>query len=215
MNKPGSEDDIVNIKTSAQQPVFRSPYKTGTRLHAASMFAAAAHASVDQKRSYTGEDYIFHPAEVAGIVSRVTDDEDTIIAAWLHDVDEDTDVTNEEIKAKFGDNVASMVFDLTDCGLEFGVRKVRKEIDCNRLAAASANVQNIKLADTISNTSSIVEHDKNFAVTYIKEKIVLLSMLEKGHPLLHEQAKESVYAAAAELGISTEDLTERKAPKHG
>ncbi len=65
-----------------------------------------------QKRS-SGEEYIIHPMNVAYILSSMSLDSDTIIAALLHDVIEDTDTTKEEIANLFGDIVANMVDGVT------------------------------------------------------------------------------------------------------
>ena len=57
------------------------------------MFATAAHAAIGQKRKYSGDDYIVHPARVASIVTRHGGTDEMIAAAWLHDTVEDTDVS--------------------------------------------------------------------------------------------------------------------------
>lgn len=73
-------------------------------------YAAEAHKT--QKR-LTGEPYIMHPINVATIVVDLGMDVDTVIAALLHDVVEDTPVTDEEIKQKFGSSIADMVEGVT------------------------------------------------------------------------------------------------------
>ena len=70
-------------------------------------FAAEAHKK--QKRR-SGEPYIIHPIAVATILAKELEMSDnTVIAAFLHDVVEDTDHTIEEIKERFGDDVAKLV----------------------------------------------------------------------------------------------------------
>ncbi len=61
----------------------------------------------------TGEPYIIHPINVALIVVDLGMDADTVIAALLHDVVEDTPVTDEQIKQKFGAGIAEMVEGVT------------------------------------------------------------------------------------------------------
>lgn len=150
----------------------------------AMMFAREAH--INQKRKYTGEPYANHLAEVAGIVAAAASHHpsiDIIIAtAWLHDTVEDCGVSLETIRQKFGEDVATGVAFLSD--LETGNRATRKAASRARLAQAPAWVQNIKCADLISNTSSIVLHDPNFAVVYIEEKRLLLDVLTKADPRL-------------------------------
>lgn len=76
-------------------------------------FAAKAHAN--QVRS-SGEPYITHPLAVAYILLEFGMDTDTICAALLHDVVEDTDVTLDEIKKLFGQDVAMLVDGVTKLG---------------------------------------------------------------------------------------------------
>ena len=67
-------------------------------------FAVKAHEG--QPRKGTEIPYIFHPLEVGMIVSRITDDEEVIAAAVLHDTVEDCDtVTLDNIRKEFGDRV--------------------------------------------------------------------------------------------------------------
>lgn len=141
-------------------------------------FAKKAHDG--QYRKYTGEPYIKHPLEVASLLVQHSPeaDEDAIAAAILHDVVEDTSVSLYEIKATFGLIVGNLVEELTDVSRpEDGNRKIRKEIDRQHTAKASFRGQTIKLCDMISNTSSIVEHDKEFAKTYLEEKRELLKIM--------------------------------------
>lgn len=76
-------------------------------------FAAKAHAN--QVRS-SGEPYITHPLAVSFILLELGMDTDTICAAMLHDVVEDTDVTLEELKKLFGQDVAMLVDGVTKLG---------------------------------------------------------------------------------------------------
>lgn len=71
------------------------------------MFAAAAHSGMTRKGSRIP--YLSHPVEAAAIVAEMTDDEELIAAAVLHDVVEDTPVTSEEVEAFFGSRVAHYV----------------------------------------------------------------------------------------------------------
>jgi (p)ppGpp synthase/HD superfamily hydrolase len=158
----------------------------------ARVFATAAHAAVGQKRKYTGEDYIVHPTEVAGIVRKAGGTDAQIAAAYLHDVVEDTGVTIEQVEAEFGTEVAELVGWLTDVSKPTdGNRKVRKTIDRKHTAKAPAAAKTVKLADLISNTQSIVKYDMNFAETYLEEKMELLSVLQHGgDPELWKQAHQ-------------------------
>jgi (p)ppGpp synthase/HD superfamily hydrolase len=159
----------------------------------ARVFATAAHAAAAQLRKYTNEPYIVHPREVAQIVGTVPHSYEMLAAAWLHDVVEDTGVTIETIRAEFGADVAELVGWLTDVSRpEQGNRATRKAIDRAHTAMASKDAQTIKLADLISNCTSIVEHDADFAKTYLEEKRLLLEVLTKGDRELFERAKAIV-----------------------
>ena len=159
----------------------------------ARVFATAAHAAAAQLRKYTNEPYIVHPREVAGIVSQHGGSDAQIAAAWLHDVVEDTGVTIEIIREEFGIEVADLVGWLTDVSRpEQGNRATRKAIDRAHTAMAPADAQTIKLADLISNCTSIMDHDAAFARTYFEEKRLLLEVLTKGNPVLLERAKALV-----------------------
>ena len=70
-------------------------------------FAANAHDGMVRKKDKTP--YILHPHEAAVIVGTMTDNQDVISAAVLHDVVEDTGITIEEIEEKFGHRVRELV----------------------------------------------------------------------------------------------------------
>ena len=76
------------------------------------MFAVAAHDGMRRKKSETP--YILHPMEAAVIVSTMTDDQNLIAAAALHDVVEDAGITIEEVEAKFGKRVRELVASETE-----------------------------------------------------------------------------------------------------
>ena len=148
-------------------------------------FARQIHAN--QKRKYTGNPYADHLAEVAGIVATVEGCTPEMIAvAWLHDCVEDQHVDPIYLGMFYGPTVKEGVMLLSD--LEEGNRESRKRQSRERLAKAPGWVQSIKCADLISNTSSIVQHDPKFAVTYLQEKRLLLDVLTKADPKLREMA---------------------------
>lgn len=164
-------------------------------------FATKAHGSINQKRKWTGEDYIVHPAAVAEIVRSVGGTDELIAAAWLHDTVEDTPVTLDDIRANFGDNVAELVEMLTDVSKGMTAsRKIRKALDRDHLATASASAKTVKLADLIDNTGSIVELGGPFAVIYLKEKLELLAVLKEGNRKLWDFAKALAEYELKKLG---------------
>lgn len=154
----------------------------------------ARHVHRDQRRKYTGAPYADHLAEVAGIVATaVIGAHKSIAAAWLHDCVEDQGVTAAELFERFGEAVGRGVMLLSD--LEEGNRAERKAASRLRLAAAPGWVQTIKVADLLSNTASIVQHDPKFAVVYLEEKRLLLDVLTDADPGLLAMAREQLSAA--------------------
>lgn len=162
----------------------------------AMQFAREAHK--DQVRKYTGNPYVDHLAEVAGIVAALGwfDGEvhPTIVTAvaWLHDCVEDQGVSIEALMDQFDHLITHGVMLLSD--IETGNRAERKRLSRDRLARAPGWVQTIKCADLISNTSSIVKHDPKFAVTYLEEKRLLLDVMTKADPRLVEIARKQTEA---------------------
>ncbi len=146
----------------------------------AMMFAREVHK--EQRRKYTNNPYTDHLAEVAGIVASIAPDSAHIATAWLHDCVEDQGISLQAIADRFGDLVAIGVSGLSD--MEEGNRAERKAASRARLALCSGWIQTIKCADLISNTSSIVQHDPKFAVTYLEEKRLLLDVMTKADPRL-------------------------------
>jgi len=146
-------------------------------------------------RKYTGNPYADHLAEVAGIVSTVNCSPVTISTAWLHDCVEDVGVTGKEIYQTFGNEVWLGVMALSD--MEQGNRAERKKASRLRLGKQNGWIQSIKVADLISNTSSIVAHDPKFAAVYLEEKALLLEclvnadrgLLQLAHNILNEARK--------------------------
>lgn len=148
------------------------------------IFAAKAHDG--QVRKYTGEPYVQHPLAVALKMMEIGADQNMVIAALLHDTVEDTDVTLWDIEANFGEDVLMLVEQLTDVShADDGLRKQRKAIDREHTAKASVRAKTIKLADVIDNTTSIIQHSKEFAKVYLAEKELLLEVLKEGDERLY------------------------------
>lgn len=125
-------------------------------------FAAAAH--VGQCRKGSTLPYLVHPVEAALIAMTLTDDEELIAAVLLHDVIEDTDVTAEELKERFGGRVAALV----ECESEDKMRhlppqaswKARKTAALSRLGSADRETRLICLCDKLSNIRQCAEDKK-------------------------------------------------------
>ncbi|MBR5328807.1 MAG: HD domain-containing protein [Firmicutes bacterium] len=127
-------------------------YEKQMLLHEAIVFAAEKHAG--QKRKGTDIDYISHPLEVLSIVMLASPrNMDLQIAAVLHDVVEDCDVTVEDIRCRFGDKVAEYVAAVSDD--PFRTWKQNKQILIDFLKTAGADHCILKGADTLSNLRSM------------------------------------------------------------
>lgn len=165
-------------------------------------FAARAH--TDQRRKFTGHPYIVHPVEVMTILMGVPHTEEMLAAAALHDVVEDCPLyTLNDIRMSFGPVVEKLVEELTEVKVA-GNRAVRKAAEVARLAAVSAQAQTIKLADLVSNTKDIVQHDPGFAKVYLKEKRSLLAVLTKGDWRLAGLAHLNLIAGEIAIGQAPE-----------
>lgn len=157
----------------------------------------------EQRRKYTNTPYTDHLAEVVAIAmscgwhqSQIHPD--TLMAvAWLHDAIEDQGATFEMLRDAFGQEVAHGVVLLSDT--ESGNRAARKAAARVRLSNAPGWVQTIKCADLISNTASIVERDPSFAVVYLREKRMMLEVLDKADPRLRQRARDILLAGDAAL----------------
>lgn len=147
-----------------------------TKIKLAAIIAEEAHKG--QLRKYTKEPYFNHCIAVAARVAEITDDEDMIAAAYLHDTVEDTEMTIAEIGKLFGKRVAELVYDLTDHFTPENYpnfnRKKRKNLEAKRLGTISEDAKKIKLCDLADNTSTIVELDPGFARHYLREKADVL-----------------------------------------
>ena len=119
-------------------------------------FAEKAHAG--QKRS-SGEDYFIHPCAVVEILADYGFDSSTLIAAFLHDVLEDTEVTPEMLAAEFGDEILGLVQGVTKLDkLQFTTREDAQQENFRKFFMAMAKdlrVIIIKLADRLHNMRSL------------------------------------------------------------
>ncbi len=126
-------------------------------LDRAIIFAVRAHSGTERRGK--GFPYIVHPLEAVEIVATITPDQELLAAAALHDTVEDTDVTVDMIREKFGERVASIVAGESDT-FEDGVSeedswKTRKQAAIDRLAKAPLDTKIVALGDKLSNMRAI------------------------------------------------------------
>ena len=125
------------------------------RLTRALVFAAEAHAN-QRRKGAAQEPYLNHLVEVLDLVTQATGGEDTdlLIAALLHDVCEDTAVTQDQLAAAFGDRVLRIVQENSDdMSLPKDERRRKRIAD---MAKKSLDARVVKIADVISNLRAIV-----------------------------------------------------------
>lgn len=148
----------------------------------------------------SGEPYIIHPVEVAKILAGLEVDTHTLIAAFLHDVLEDTDTKPETIEELFGSDVLNLVRGVTKLGkLQFKSKEERQAENFRRLFIAMANdirVIFLKLADRLHNMRTL-----NFMEPE-KQKKIAKETLDIFAPLAN---RLGIYKIKAEL----EDLSLR------
>ena len=170
----------------------------------AKAYATLAHKRIDQRRKYSNQPYQVHLEAVASIVATVSDDEEMIAAAWLHDVVEDTPATLGDLQKEFGDSIAKLVEHLTDISRPGdGNRAKRKEIDRLHSAQGSESAKTIKLADLIDNCRDITQHDPRFASVYLHEMSALLDVLGEGDNRLYKQARDLHSASLLKIKSNT------------
>jgi myo-inositol-1(or 4)-monophosphatase len=165
-----------------------------TLLDRAIIFAVQAHAGTERRGR--GYPYIVHPLEAVGIVATMTADQELLAAAALHDTVEDTNVTVEQIRAEFGERIASLVADESEERPE-GVSKEdswhdRKQAAIDRLSHASLDAKMVALGDKLSNMRTIA-HD------YAKIGDALWSRFHAKDPKEHEWHYRGLADALREL----------------
>ena len=121
----------------------------------AASFAADKHRR-QRRKDAEASPYINHPLTLADILAREggVEDAKVIAAALLHDTVEDTETTIEELEARFGKRVASMVAEVTD---DKSLSKdERKRLQIVKASSKSPGAKLVKLADKIANLRDLV-----------------------------------------------------------
>ena len=107
----------------------------------------------------SGEPYVSHPVEVAGLLVDFKMEVTTVTAGLLHDVLEDTETSKDDLTQEFGPEIAELVDGVTKIGkLEFSSREERQAENFRKMLVAMARdirVLMIKLADRLHNMRTL------------------------------------------------------------
>lgn len=134
----------------------------------------------DQCRN-SGEPYIIHPLNVAYILADTGLDDNTLCAALLHDVVEDTEVTDDDIRKEFGEEIADMVAGVTKLGeMMFTSIEERQAEDYRKMFLAMGKdirVILIKLADRLHNMRTLKYLKRERQIANAKETMEIYAPL--------------------------------------
>lgn len=165
-------------------------------------FASIAHG--DQRRKYSGERYMAHLLRVMNTTYLHLNTLPALSAALLHDVLEDTSVSETEMKhflhsvmiPEDADHTLLLVIELTDVFTKKNFprlnRAERKHRECQRLITIHPEAQTIKYADIIDNSVDVTENDPDFAMIFLTEYIEVLKKMNKGDQILYREAVKTV-----------------------
>jgi (p)ppGpp synthase/HD superfamily hydrolase len=162
---------------------------------------AAARWHVHQRRKGpAGEPYINHLLEVAMLVAQATggSDPNLVIAALLHDAIEDSEVPCALIAAAFGEEVASLVMEVTDDKSLPKDERKRKQVET--AAGRSPKAKLLKLADKTSNLRTIAasppaDWSVKRRIEYVEWAVAVAEGLRGVSPWLEQQLDDAVAAA--------------------
>jgi guanosine-3',5'-bis(diphosphate) 3'-pyrophosphohydrolase len=117
-------------------------------------FAAEKHKN-QRRKDADATPYVNHPIALANVLKQEgeVDDVEILVAAILHDTIEDTETTADELRAIFGEEITSIVLEVTD---DKSLPKAeRKRLQIEHAAVASPKAKLVKLADKICNLRDI------------------------------------------------------------
>jgi len=186
----------MDLQTLLAQIQTYNPKLDRARFERAYQLACEAHAT--QTRS-TGEPYITHCLEVAFTLAELHLDEDTLIAALLHDVPEDTSVSLETIQQEFGDTVARLVDGVTKLsGLRLGLEQRQAESLRKMFLAMAEDIRVvlIKLADRLHNMRTL------YALPAEKQRRIARETMEIFAPLANRLGIYTIRRELEDLALS-------------
>lgn len=116
-------------------------------------FATQAHR--DQRRKGTDTPYVVHPEAVAALVAEHGGDAEVVAAAWLHDVIEDSGVSEVELRSRFGNRVASLVVAVTEHDRTLRWEQRKADV-LARATSAVPEVALLKACDALANARDVL-----------------------------------------------------------
>ena len=168
------------------------------RVQDAFVFACEHHGA---QRRKSGEDFIVHPVGVARICASMRLDTETLCAALLHDTVEDTSASIEEVRERFGEEIAAIVDGVTKLtGITFQSRDEAQANNYRKMMVAMATdvrVILIKLADRLHNMRTIDAMPKQKQIEKARETIEIYA------PLAHRLGIHAIKWELEDLAFAT------------
>jgi hypothetical protein len=162
-------------------------------IKAARKFANGSHQRINTWRNPALQSSEAHLKSVAQLVSSVSQDEEMIAAAWLHDIVEDTESTIGDMERKFGARVAKLVDELTVVSyVARGDPASRLRLEKEHFARVSAAAKTIKLADLIDTCRDLHKSKLAGLKKYGTRAKELTAVLEGGDPTLLTRLKRDL-----------------------
>lgn len=128
---------------------------------------------------YGSKPYFYHLSKVADVATFLGYDDEIICACYLHDTLEDTNLTYSELKERFGETVADIVYDVTD---ELGRNRKERKSKTYPKIRANYKALIVKLCDRIANLKECRDED-GLGEMYIKEhNDFCRELMSKDHP---------------------------------
>ena len=170
-----------------------------------------------QRQKVNGRPYVEHPVLVANDVRQAGYDPEMVAAALLHDIVEDSDVTIDEVRARFGDHVAALVDTMTDIS-EVTPYERRKALHRERIVAAGQEAAAIFAADKLNNIralrSAYAEDGEEVAQRFVQPLDTKLRVWFDDAEMVSRYAPAVPYAEALEVevaGLETDRLRRARA----
>jgi GTP pyrophosphokinase len=193
-------DRVLEVNPGADLSLLQRAYVYSAKVH-------------EGQERLSGEPYLIHPLEVAGILADLRLDEVTIVAGLLHDTVEDTLTTPDEIERLFGREVAFLVEGLTKISrIEFSSARARQAENFRKMLVAMSEdirILLIKLADRLHNMRTLQYMSEDSARRIAQETLDIYAPL--AHRLgIHGMKQELEEYAFRALHPETAKDLERK-----